>query len=169
MANLVEADVKVAYALQMLREHLDKCPAMKLKATLDGKDISGKYLIFEAMNTRYIGPNLFLAPDVSHNNGLLDIVFVEEKDRKKLAKHLATWQQGKQWPLGLGVGRGKRLEMEWTGYALHIDDKLWPRKGSGKGQPRPPAPIKVAIQRGAVEFLVPRKPLPGLATNGNRQ
>ena len=167
MANLIDAEVKVAYALQMLREHLDKCPAMKLKATLDGKDISGKYILFEAMNTRYIGPNLFLASGVTHNNGLLDVVFVQEKDRKKLAKHLATWQEGKLWPMELGVGRGKRLEIEWTGFSVHIDDKFWPKKG--KEKPRPPAAIKITIIRGAIEFLVPRKPLPGLATKAHRQ
>ena len=178
MANLTEADAKVSYAIQMLREHLDECPALKLKATLDGKDISGSYLMFEVMNTRYIGPNLFLAPGVSHNNGLLDVVFVEEKNRKKLAKYLATWQEGKLWPLGMGVGRGKRVTMEWTGYPVHIDDKLWPRKGKAKGRnkgrdksaerPRH-GPMKLTIERGAVEFLVPRKPLPGLATKGHLQ
>jgi diacylglycerol kinase (ATP) len=167
MANLIDAEAKVAYALQMLREHLDKCPAMKLKATLDGKDLSGKYILFEAMNTRYIGPSLFLAPGVSHDNGLLDVVFVQERDRKKLAKYLATWQEGKLWPMELGVGRGKRLHIEWTGYAMHIDDKLWPKKG--KKKPRPPAPIKTTILRGAIEFLVPRKPLPGLGAKGHRQ
>src|SRR5262245_4064253 len=39
MENLSDAEAKVSYALQMLKEHLDKCPAMKLKATLDAKDI----------------------------------------------------------------------------------------------------------------------------------
>jgi diacylglycerol kinase family enzyme len=166
MANLTDAEAKVAYALQMLKEHLDKSPAMNLKATLDGKDMSGKYLLFEAMNTRYIGPNLFLAPDVSHDNGLLDVVYVTEKDRKKLAKYLATWQEGKHWPMELGVGRGKRLEIEWTGYPVHIDDKLRPKKGQ---TPRPPAPIAIRLQRGALEFLVPRKPLSGLATKAHGQ
>jgi diacylglycerol kinase family enzyme len=167
MANLIDAEAKVAYALQLLKEHVDKCPAMKLTATLDGKDLSGKYILFEAMNTRHIGPNLFLAPDVSHDNGLLDMVFVQEKDRKKLTKYLATWQEGKFWPMELGVGRGKRLKVEWTGFAVHIDDKFWPKKD--KKKPQPPAPIELTIKRGAVEFLVPRKPLPGLGAKGQGQ
>jgi diacylglycerol kinase family enzyme len=158
MKNLTDADAKVAYALQILRDQLAKFPAMKLKGTLDGKDISGKYLLFEAMNTRFIGPNLFLTPGVSHANGLLDVVFVAEKDRKKLAKYLATWQQGKLWPMELGVGRGRRLRLEWTGYPAHIDDKRWPRKGERK--PRPPGVIELSIERGALKFLLPRKPPP---------
>ena len=167
MASLTEAEAKVAYALQILKEHLEKCPAMKVKAMLDGKDLSGQYILFEVMNTRHIGPNLFLAPGVSHDNGLLDVVFVQEKDRRKLAKYLATWQEGKSWPIELGVGRGKRLKVEWTGFSVHIDDKLWPKKG--KERPKPPATIRLTLERRAVEFLVPRKPLPGLAAKAHQQ
>src|SRR5262245_50718179 len=86
MASLTERDVKLAYGQQLMREHLERARPMKLAAVLDGKDISGRYLLLEAMNTRYIGPNLFLAPHVAHGAGLLDIVFVDEKDRKKLAR-----------------------------------------------------------------------------------
>ena len=166
MENLIDADVKVSYALQILREQLEKCPPMKLNARLDGKDISGKYVLLEAMNTRYIGPNLFLSPHLSHNNGLVDVVFVEEKHRRRLARYLATWQDGKLWPLGLGVGTGKRLQIEWTGFPVHIDDKFWHEKTRKKSQP---GEIEITIERGAVAFLVPRKPLPGLATKGHRQ
>ena len=155
MAHLTERDVKLAYALQLMREHLDRSKPMKLAAALDGKDISGKYLLFEAMNTRYIGPNLFLAPHVAHGAGLLDIVFVAEKDRNKLARFLAKWQEGKFWPPDLGVGRGRRLEFEWTGFPLHVDDKLWPVKG-GK-RPRPPATVTIELEPAALEFLVPEK------------
>jgi diacylglycerol kinase family enzyme len=156
MAHLTERDVKVAYALQLMREHLDRSRPTKLRAALDGKDISGKYLLFEAMNTRYIGPNLFLAPHVAHGAGLLDIVFVAEKDRRKLARFLAKWQEGKFWPPDLGVGRGRRLELEWTGFPLHLDDKLWP--GNGGKRPRPPATITIEVEPAALEFLVPAEP-----------
>jgi diacylglycerol kinase family enzyme len=156
MANLAGGDVRVAYALQLMREHLERSRPMKLHAALDGKDISGKYLLFEAMNTRYIGPNLFLAPHVAHGAGLLDIVFVAEKDRKKLARFLARWQEGKLWPPDLGVCRGRQLEIEWTGFPLHMDDRLWPVKG-GK-RPRPPATIRIEPEPAALEFLVPGEP-----------
>ena len=156
MASLADGDVKLSYALQLMREHLENSRPMKLNATLDGKDISGKYLLFEAMNTRYIGPNLFLAPHVAPGAGLLDIVYVAERDRKKLARFLAKWQEGKFWPPDLGVGRGRRLELEWTGFPLHLDDKLWPVKG--RKRPRPPATIGIELEPAALEFLVPEKP-----------
>src|SRR5262245_41792395 len=72
--NRQSADVRIAYALQLMREHLNGSVPLQLNATLDGEDISGAYLLFEAMNTRYVGPNLFLAPDVEHGAGLLHVV-----------------------------------------------------------------------------------------------
>lgn len=155
MENIADAEVKVAYALQLLRERLDKQKTLTLKARLDGKDISGKYLLVEAMNTRYVGPNLYLAPHIAHNGGLLDLVLVSEKKRGQFAKYLSTWQAGKLWPHVLGVGRGRRLEIEWTGFPLHLDDKEWPPKRGPA--PRPPAMIKIELKRAALRFLVPRR------------
>jgi diacylglycerol kinase family enzyme len=155
MAHLSDAEVKVAYALQILRDQLEASRAMQVNALLDGVDISGKYLLFEAMNTSYIGPNLFLAPAAAHDTGMLDVAFVAEKDRKKFAKYLATWQTGRMWPAEFGVGRGRRLELEWTGYPMHLDDKVWPKKG--KPKPRSPALVEVELARGALEFLVPKE------------
>jgi diacylglycerol kinase family enzyme len=163
MAHLSDAEVKVAYALQVLRDMLKDSKPMTVNAALDGRDISGKYLLFEAMNTSYIGPNLFLAPAVAHDTGLLDIAFVAEKDRKKLEKYLSTWQQGKMWPGELGVGRGKRLEVEWTGYPVHLDDRLWPKKG--KPKPKSPAMIEIKLERAALEFLVPKERASGVSAN----
>jgi diacylglycerol kinase (ATP) len=153
MDNLPTGEARVAYALQCMRDALEKSAPMKVNAKLDGKDVSGKYLLFEAMNKRFIGPNLFLAPHAEPGTGMLDLVFVGEKDRKKLARYLAHWQAGKEWPSNLGVGRGKHLEIEWTGFPLHLDDKVWPKNGR---HPKPPAKIEVELQRKALEFLIPR-------------
>jgi diacylglycerol kinase (ATP) len=155
LENLPMGEARVAYALQVLRDTLDESKPMKVNALLDGRDISGKYLLFEAMNKRFIGPNLFLAPHTSPGDGLLDIVFVGEKDRKKLARYLAKWQEGQAWPSGLGVGRGKHLEIEWTGFPVHLDDKVWPK--NGRGRTRRPDMIDVELKRKALRFLVPRE------------
>jgi diacylglycerol kinase family enzyme len=156
MASLTEAKVKLTYALQLMREHLESCRPMQLDAVLDGKDISGRYLLFEAMNTRYIGPNLFLAPHVAPGTGLLDIVFVAGEDRTKLARYLAKWQEGKLWPHDLGMCRGRKLEFQWTGFPLHLDDKVWPARG--RARRRRPATITVELEPAALEFLVPEDP-----------
>lgn len=153
MKKIADTDVKVTYALQMLRERLQKQKPLTLKAKLDGKDISGRYLLVEAMNTRHIGPNLYLAPHVAHDGGMLDLVLVAENERRRFAKYLETWQSGKQWPHALGVGRGRRLDIEWTGFPLHLDDKAWPDEG--EPAPKPPLPIRIELKRGGLRFLVP--------------
>jgi hypothetical protein len=94
---------------------------------------------------------------VAHGAGLLDIVFVAEKDRKKLARFLSKWQEGKFWPPDLGVGRGRRLQFEWTGFPLHLDDRLWPDAGR-KRRPRRPTTITIELEPAALEFLVPGEP-----------
>jgi len=146
-------EVRLAYALQLMREHLNGSVPVQLNATLDGEDISGAYLLFEAMNTRYVGPNLFLAPDVEHGAGLLHVVCVADKQRETLRQYLTGWQNGTMWPADLGVYTGRRLEIEWTGYPVHLDDKLWPDEDDKP--PKPPVPVEITIERAALQFLVP--------------
>ena len=152
--TLKDTGIKVTYAQQIFREQLEDCPAIDIEAELDGKDVSGRYLVFEVLNMSYIGPNLFLAPDIVRNDSKFDVVLLAEKDRAKLRRHIKHWQEGKPWPAEFGNFRGSRLKIEWTGFQLHIDDKLWPDKKKG---PRPPVTIDARIEPQAVEFLVPKE------------
>src|SRR5690348_10334149 len=69
LESLTQTEHKITYALQMLKDRLERCPPVKLTATLDGDDVSGEYVLFEAMITRYIGPNLYLAPESATGDG----------------------------------------------------------------------------------------------------
>jgi diacylglycerol kinase (ATP) len=154
--HLKDAGVKVTYAQQIFREHLEDCPPIDLEGTCDGEDISGRYLLMELLNMAYIGPNLFLAPDIVRNDGELDLVLLAEKHRKKLQEHIKDWQEGKPWPPEFGARRCKRLKIEWTGYKLHIDDKIWP-DDEDKKKPKPPATIDIKVEPKAISFLVPKE------------
>jgi diacylglycerol kinase family enzyme len=153
LVQLKETDAKVSYAQQLFREHLADAPAMEIKAAVDGEDISGRYLLLEVLNIQYIGPNLFLAPDLVRNDGEFDVVLVSEKHREKLRKHIKHWQEGKLLPPEFETRRGKRIEIRWTGFPLHIDGKVWPEKGGKK--PKSPADIEFKVEAEAVRFLVP--------------
>ena len=153
--ELADAGVRVTYAQQVFREQLAECPVTKVQASLDGKDISGRYLLFEALNMKYIGPNLFLAPDIVRNDGEFDVVLIGEKERRTLHRYIRDWQEGKPWPSNFRTLRGSRLKVEWTGFPLHIDDKMWPPKK--KKKPKPPATIDVKVEARALEFLVPKE------------
>ena len=153
LEQLNETEVKVSYAQQLFREHLADQKAIQVEATLDGEDISGRYLLLEVLNIQYIGPNLYLAPDLVRNDGEFDVVLVSEKHREKLRRHIKHWQAGKMLPPEFETRRGKRLEINWTGFPLHLDDKVWPEKGAKK--PKRPAAITFHVESEAVRFLVP--------------
>jgi diacylglycerol kinase (ATP) len=86
LAHLDGTDEKITSVLEMLKERLQSPPVKKLKATLDGRDISGEYILLEAMNTSYIGPNLCLAPHANPSDGLLDMVLVVRDEQYKMNK-----------------------------------------------------------------------------------
>jgi diacylglycerol kinase (ATP) len=155
MTQLNDTEVKLNYALQLLRERLDKAPATKVTASLDGKSISGDYILLEAMLMQYVGPNLHLAPDSIRDDGLFDVVMVAEADREALRDHLHDSEDGTLWPPEFKTRRGKHLRLEWTGFPVHIDDKVWPVKG--KKRPKPQATIELEVEGKTIEFLVPKQ------------
>jgi diacylglycerol kinase family enzyme len=140
-------------ALRRLSECAEDCEVLELAVRLDGKDISGRYLLLEAVNLRYVGPSLFLAPDAEPGDGLLDVVLVSEAERPRLIRYLDSWQHNRERLAVLPTLRGRKLEFEWTGVPLHIDDKLRPKKSAGPDEVA--GMVEVSVGGAAVEFLLP--------------
>ena len=153
LASLDSAEAKVAYAIQMLRERLEHCAPHRLEMMLDGRDYSGEYVLFEALNMEFIGPNLYLAPDIDSGDGRLDVVLVTTAERDKLHESLEHWQDGKLEPPRLTRHLAAGIELEWSGFEVHIDDEAWPDKDDG---PQPAlAKIELKVEREALIFFVP--------------
>ena len=104
------------------------------------------------MNISYVGPNLWLAPHAHPGDGLLDIVLVSADEQDKLSMCLADSIDGKLARPALTVRKGQRLQIEWDGFTVHIDDEVWPDKGSAF--PLSPNLIDITIKRHALQFLV---------------
>jgi diacylglycerol kinase (ATP) len=153
LASLANADSKIAYALQMLKDRLAHSAPITLTATLDGDELSGDYVLFEAMSTQYIGPNLYLAPHGDPGDGYLDVVMVTEAERERLIDYLSSWQNGELRRPELPTRRGRHLAMQWTGFHVHIDDDIWPEDGATPLAA--PAPIDVTLEAQALSVLVP--------------
>lgn len=149
----LQSQQRVTHVLQILKERLGAFPASHVGATLDGRDISGDYIVFEVMNIRFVGPNLFLAPDADPGDGLLDVVLVTGDERDRFASHLASWQRGAKEPPRLRCERGRELRLDWTGFDLHLDDVTWPPQEARGAVGR--SPIEVRMGDHSVEFLVP--------------
>src|ERR1041384_209692 len=154
-------DNPMALALRALHDALADYRALEVEATLDGADISGRYLMLEAMNIRHIGPNLLLAPDADPGDGLLDFVLLTEDKRREFADYLAYRLEGKQEAPFLTVRQGKRLRLNLSGFSLRLDDKLWPeikhtkRREKKQKKNQPPAVIKIKVKKRSLEFLIP--------------
>lgn len=140
---------EVASARDLLRRRLRRQPARRLAVRLDGEDLSGEYVLLEAMNTRYVGPSLRLAPDADLADGRLDVVLVADAERDRLDEYLRRPPDDRP---GLTVRRGQLLRIDWDGFAVHIDDKSWPDEGQAAP---PPAGIEVGVGEQGLEFLVP--------------
>lgn len=145
------ADAKIAYTLQMLRERLDQSRPIEIEAQVDGADVSGEYLLFEAMIIPYIGPNLFLAPDSKPGDGCFELALVGERERDRLREYLTHWQNGKSRLPVLKSRHGRHLRMAWSGWPLHLDDKRWPKPGSPPGSGR----IELRLEGNTTRFLAP--------------
>jgi diacylglycerol kinase family enzyme len=143
----------VTSALRRLRDLAGRAEPFEITAALDGEDISGRYVMFEALNMPYVGPNLHLTYESRPGDGELNVVLVTEEHRERLLYYLEHWQENRERLAMLPTRRGKRLQLEWTGFALHIDDKLKPKT---KLKPKRMAGMVEARMEGAaLEFLVP--------------
>jgi diacylglycerol kinase (ATP) len=150
--RLDNANDKLTMALKMLHQQLAQCPAQSLTVVLDGQDISGNYLLLEAMNIRYVGPNLYLAPDAVLDDGLLNVVVLRDGEQAQMADYLADCLAGQLYPAPVTLYRGKHLQIQGEGFDLHLDDQLL---SSRQATPHPDAAVEVKVDPHALEFLLP--------------
>lgn len=147
-------DDELSYDLRAFRSLLPDVRAHPWNVTLDDRDISGRYLLLEAMNVRSIGPGLCLAPEACPGDGYLDVVLISEEERDAFADYLTRCLDEASPPHPFTVLRGKNLEVEWGGSAVHTDSNIWPREGAAFAQANA-APCKATIQleAQALDFL----------------
>ncbi len=155
LAADVSRDEEIARVLAILKERLEKHTPKKLAVRLDDQDLSGDYTLLQALNIRYAGPNLDLAPGADTNDGLLDIVLLAHGEEKKLSRYLTHCMRGKAAKAKLNVQRGRHLQIEWDGSPIHLDDKPWAMEdGKGKGRANT---IDIKIGAHSISFLCPQK------------
>jgi diacylglycerol kinase (ATP) len=153
LVHVDEAEEKVISSIRMMKDRLQSSPVSKLNATLDGRDISGEYILFEAMNIKYIGPNLCLAPEADPGDGLIDLVRLRKDEMNKLETYLSDRMEGRPCSMEFDVQRGEHLQFQWEGFGIHIDDEAWP--GNDSSFPLEPSVIDIRVDRHALRFLVP--------------
>lgn len=120
-------------ALLVLHAQLRQATPVQLQVTLDDTDLSGDYLAVEALNTRFAGPNVALAPGADAGDGLLDIVLVRPSDRDGLLAYVEDRLKfGEAVLPKLDVHRGRQGSVRGPGgWRLHVDDEPWESSRDG--------------------------------------
>ena len=109
-----------------LRRRLQTYQARRWEIEVDGSDLSGRYLLWHAMNIRSVGPVLTLAADAKTTDGTFDFVGALEQDRALLLDYLGARVVGKGRKFPLRAKRFTRMRLHWKEWPLHFDDALWP-------------------------------------------
>jgi diacylglycerol kinase family enzyme len=150
--KVAHAERRIVHGLERLKKLARRCRPLQIEATLDGEDISGHYLLLEALSILHVGPSLYLAPESKPGDGTLDVVLVREAERARLLKYLDSWQENRERIAVLPSRRGRHLRMTWNGFGVHVDDKLRPKPGT---KAKPVKHIDVRLDGVTVEFFCP--------------
>jgi diacylglycerol kinase (ATP) len=136
----------------LLRRMLHDYPVRQWKIEIDGKDISGRYILWEAMNIRSVGPALHLAPRAATRDGRFDFVCARAADRALLMEHFDARVAGKKSKSPLPTRRFRELRIVWKGSPIHLDDELWRNKKKNR---KSSDEIKISVKPSALIVLQP--------------
>ena len=130
--------------LSLLRQLSFDYPARQWRMSIDGKDVSGRYILWGAMNIRSAGPALHLAPKAKTDDGRLDFVAVREHERKIFVKHVNAHLAGRTKRVPLAPRKFRELRITSSPGSMHLDGETWlPNKKKKNAQGRRAVEIKV--------------------------
>jgi diacylglycerol kinase family enzyme len=148
-----EGEQKISKAEEMkrhvveMRRHLQDYKARPWRIDLDGKDCSGRYLLWQVMNIRSVGPVLRLAPGARTDDGELDFIGAREEDRGLLLNYLDARLAGTKVKFPLRTKRFKKMRVRWKKSPLHFDDQVWPEEAEKRPEP---CEIEISVKGSAL-------------------
>jgi len=141
------SDMEIKTALEILHESIFTYEPKYCELNVDGTDHSGKFLLAEIMNTRLIGPNLFLSPHGDPGDGQFEVILIPQKDKEKLASYVSDKMKGIDEPYHFEQLKGKNIKVMWEGTHVHADDEIIKLEKNEK--------IEIELREGLLKFLVP--------------
>jgi diacylglycerol kinase (ATP) len=119
---------EMQHHVEELRRQLGNYRAREWAIELDGEDVSGRYLLWHAMNIPSVGPVLTLAPEAKTNDGVFDFVGAREEHRRPLLDYLDARIAGKRRKFPLRTRQFTKMQLCWKKWPLHFDDEVWPNQ-----------------------------------------
>lgn len=146
-SNVQNARDELNLALEVLYEIISTAKAEKYWIKADDKIYEGKCLLLEVMNIQSIGPNLILSPDAVTDDGLFNIVYVDEEQRSDFASYIKKRLNQEEAKFDYKSFKSNQLTIDCESTFMHIDDELV-------------LPLKnvaiLEVRENVLEFLVPK-------------
>ena len=145
---------KVALGRRRLRRLLDAASPRHVVLEADGEDLSGEYVLVEALNVPDVGPRVTLGLPDAMGDGYFDLVLLRDEDRRALGDALgrpaadASDLAAADGPLTLR--RVRRVCLSWDPDDGHLDDEPWPADA---------APLVLGAAPPLIELSIPGEPL----------
>jgi diacylglycerol kinase (ATP) len=141
---------EMRHHVKELRRRLQNYRAREWQIELDDADVSGRYLLWHAMNISSVGPVLTLAPNAKTDDGAFEFIGASEENRAALLKYFNARAEGEQPKFPLPARRFKRMRLRWKKSPLHFDDEVWPDEDETE-RPRP-CDIELAVKNCALRI-----------------
>ncbi|MEJ1239497.1 diacylglycerol kinase family protein [Chryseolinea sp. T2] len=140
-------DEEIMVALKTLRDLVEDYKPKSCEITIDGETYNGKFLMVEVTNIKSIGPNLNIAPMSHFDDGEFDVIMIGESQREALLSYIdERIANGKETPFFYTALKARKIELNWGGRLMHIDDELLELDVYQK--------LEVEILRDVLTFLV---------------
>jgi diacylglycerol kinase (ATP) len=147
-------------ALLLLQRLVADRHAIRRHVELDGTDVSGEYLLVEAMNIGLVGPNIPLARGADFGDRRLELVTISERERDAFAEYVRARLAGEAARLELPRREGEQITLHASPSELHVDDDAWntkPDLAERKQADAPEGKVTIALDEEAVEVLIPAR------------
>lgn len=144
--EIEDKDEKMKAALQLMHNISHAYKPHYCELIIDGEDHSGEFLMAEVMNTRFIGPNLFLSPHGHPGDGTFEVVLIPGDDQPKFAAYIDSKIQDTELSYSFVTLKAEDVQIKWKGTHVHVDDELITLKEN--------APVHIRVQKNALVFLI---------------
>lgn len=144
--DIEDKDQKMKAALQLIHAISHSYEPRYCELMIDGENHSGNFLMAEIMNTRFIGPNLFLSPYGHPGDGTFEVVLIPGEDQQKFAAYIDSKLNDAEMLYSFITVKAEEVSIKWKGTHVHVDDEIIKLKEN--------APVHVQVQKNALVFLI---------------
>jgi diacylglycerol kinase (ATP) len=139
-------EAELARDLSALHEQLRTQPPTEAEVHLDGRVIYSSFLMLEVLNIGMLGPKVELAAGVDPSDGFLDVVLVEESERRRVTKYLEELKNPERPAPPFTAIRAREIRIKLASGAIaHLNGETMDLPSSSD--------IRLGVQAHAVRFL----------------